>query len=445
MRNHIKHIGLLITLLIFCGCTEKESSSSVVIEFQSKGVSSQSLAAEDIEIIIVNVSGPGIPTKVVAQRDCHESNEVCSSIVLNDIPTGSNRFIQLLVVTKESETDNGSIYYGDVESEIVGEVSVPILIEEKANFNNEADFVGQYKPKIGHPLANKFLTGNMSVNVFVGLGKPLMTIGSTEIFGGWFNFFLLDTVRFKMFFTGWDETGAFHSNIEIFNDLHNGLGLNIDKIMVDASSSNTKIASFNYEGDIWEERDNEFLKRNFEQKIFAILGPSVKEACYDSGSAYDGSSGSRICTDEDCDSYLQWSSVERSLAGDSVACPALAAKKWKLDVSRLEDEDDLAGFYGPFSSQGDGNPYIYIDGSSVMWRLDDKSKISGVHVFTRTTAGFDEDSIRTHGIGDGYDCSKLSANGFSQPKSGSLSSGIYTYSLNSSEQTAYTNGNLMIH
>lgn len=433
----------VVVITIFASCSAKKSSSSIEINFQTKGVSSQSLSAEDIGLIIVNISGPGIENKIVAQKEC-DDGELCNSISIDNIPSGSSRLIQLLVITKEDDEVGGSgvLYYGDVSQELSGSAEVPIKIEERANFANESRFTGHYLPKVGHALAGKFLTGELQVNVFVGLNKPMMTIGTSEIFGGWYDLFLLDNVRFKFIFTGWDFQGNKHEKVEVFNDVHSGLGLNIAKVLEGATSTNNKIANFNYSGQV---KDGDSLRR-FESRIVAALGASQKRLCYDSVSSFDGSSGSnQICKDLNCTNYLAWSDLTKSMSDGVAQCPdPMPQTGWVLNTKKLNDKGAFSGFMGPFSNGGDGLESIMVSSTDVKWRLDNKTKLSGVHVFTRATAGFDEDLVRTSNLGDGYDCSKLASHGFSNPKTGTQMTGFYQYNFSATEQSAFSNGNLSV-
>lgn len=432
-----KLIFYTIILWLVCSCSGKKSTSSIEISFQSKSNSSQSITASDIDILIVNVSGPGIQQTIVAQKECHEDGVLCNSITVDNIPTGSARLIQLLVVTKESDdgTQGSSILYGDSVKELSGETSVPIQLVEKASFDNEAELSGRYIPKAGHSLSGKFLTGAVDVSVSVDPNKPSMTIGTAEIFAGWFNLFVLDNVNFKFHFTGWDENGAIIPRTEIFNDFHGGEGFNIAKVNSNFTSTSKKIAKFNFNGNYMEQREsNNFVPRKFDEKIFAFFdgltssSTLYKEVCYDSTSfsfdnsvpGFEGRSicktvGGGVCTD-----FLDFNNsgnsnteVVGSMSAANANCAVNPTLKWELDIKNLIEKEEFSGFLGLFVNNSDvSSPVIELDGATFHWKANPKVTMNGFHILKKVSATFDDDTVRIHGIGEGYDCKKMKEAGF---------------------------------
>ena len=446
MTTFFKNLSLLVSLLFLVNCSNERTTSSVQINFQSKGVSAQSIPAEDIEVVIVNVSGPGIENKIVSQKDCH-NEQICDSISLEKVPSGTKRLIQLLIVTREGTTGlESAIYYGDVTQELNGETTVAITIRKEDSFAKEADISGQYLPNSTHPLSGRFLTGSVDVDVQIP-GKPSMTIGSAEIYGGWFKFFLLDTIRFRYFFEGWDSEGKTIGRTEIFNDYHSGDGLTIGKIM--ALPFGDKIVSFKAPANtvVREDRSSgTFEFRAFEQRIFAILGGINKNVCYDSTAVttFDGNGNSRICTDTDssatCDSFLAWSDL--SITGSSAACDD-DANEWELDVENIYEKDRFSGFAGLFTNEGDVDSNIVeFDGvNKFTWKIDPKVTLNGVHIFKLISNNFDRDAIQTNDISDGYNCNILKDKGFSGPQVASLSGNTYSHTITANEVSAKNNNN----
>ncbi|MCJ8278091.1 MAG: hypothetical protein HRT44_06275, partial [Bdellovibrionales bacterium] len=425
MRTEIKLIILILLMFGFANCTKKPSqNSSVKIQFAAKGVSAQSLPAEDIGTITVNVSGPGIEGKIVEQKECRDPNVVCDSLSIQ-VPTGQDRLIQLLVVTNDnSATFSDTIFYGDTLTAVSGETSVPLGISALANLTNEAQIAGQYVPQSGHALAGKHLTGEVEVEVSFP-GKPTMNLGSSEMFAGWYEFFLVENISFRYFFTGWDENESKISSTEIFNDVHGGSGFELNSVQADGN----KVVKFTFDGSIFEENDSGGLSSNserFENQIVAFLGASTYNACYsnpvsagfDFGfEGYNSNSTSLMCEAQSggsCTDFLTWNEITRSLTDTEADCSILTpGTDWLLDINYLNYGDEFRNFRGLFKSSAAGGLIFYDNALfELQWFIHEDMTPPRIDVFTKVDANLDEGDLRNDNLGEGYDCSSLTSQGF---------------------------------
>ena len=442
----------LMCFLTLSHCGKKDTSSSIQINFNSKGVSGLSLEAKDIRTIIVNVTGPGIKKTIYSKKECHQVGEICSSIAVDQIPSGKERLIQLLVVANaiSGDDDSGVVYYGDVLKNLSGSSLEPvgISISEKARFENDSRFLGRYKPALNHPLKDKLLTGKISMAVFVESSKPDMKVGEFEIFGGYFRTFLLDSIKFKYNFSGVDMLGNSFINEPLFDDIHNGTGLNIESMTPYYGQGVAE--KVQYSGDIFYETANGFnanKKRKFRTQIIAFLGESISQGlCYNTPAQdYDGSQGfSSICktvSGTSCSSYLNWSNdLTTELSAGQASCSAL---KWKLNPKKVNFPGQFAGFYGAITNRGLGTPLIQYANQTLSWKTSTAFNASGgvIDVFTKNDTNFTRDSIEVKGSDQGINCSILTANGFT--KRSLLKTGTnYRFQLTDDDLTHWQNQSL---
>lgn len=419
-------IGPFIHSLVYCfvlasvfGCSNQRAKSTISIQFQEK---SNSALAVKIQHLIINVSGSSLPLTVF-EYDCEVDD--CTKVSF-ELSSGSH-LIQLLVVTEDG-TGMSRVNYGDVLAQLKGgDNNIEIAVVEKGTFRAEGKISGRYIPKVNYPMADKYLTGTVSTHVAIGGGKPDMRITNSEIFGGWFNAFILDGVPFKFKFTGFDASGKSYFDMPLFSDLHGSEGMRLSSAGI--AATNNTIVHYYSNLDYFDERDSStFVRRLFERKILGFFGqnPSNRYYCANpiSGSTvFDGMNGrGRICKTIDgpaattCSNFFQYSDI--SVAGTPTSCGTVPpAPAFAIDLNRMGYNEEFAGTYGPFTkwtSNGQSG-FVHIDNttSTIKWQLHPNVYLPhGVEVFVRTqAANFNTDEIRDR-FGDGIACEKLTEHQF---------------------------------
>lgn len=416
-------IFFLVVSVFGLGCSKKQSSSSSInLSFQTKN---NSTLNTEIETIILNISAPDLHVQVW-QWECEQVS--CASLTV-EVQAGSSRLIQLLVVTGDA-SDTTKVNYGDTLTNIEGgDNVVAINVNELASFDNEGSLSGQYIPAAGHPLAGKKLTGDVEMNVYVGVGKPDMKIKKFEIFGGWFKLFLLDAIPFKYLFSGFDSSGNFYLKRPIFNDLHDSEGLDLSSAGIQANGSN--IIKYSSALNLFDNRDGVFHQRPFPSRTLGFFGQNTggKSLCSKTlpgSTVFDGNNTeSYLCKSVaglNCANYFQWSDINKSLAGSHTgaanSCTS-SANEYEVRLSHIGDGfegDGMLPFYGPFitSPVAGQAELIDVDTSTgeVSWTLNSEVYLPrGIEIFTATlAANYNEEQISDHD--DGTDCSKLTSLGF---------------------------------
>ncbi|MCB0379292.1 MAG: hypothetical protein KDD33_12435 [Bdellovibrionales bacterium] len=433
VNRSLRWFFVLIFLFSFLGCTKRASTSKVSLNFSGKA---SALAANNFEMIFVNVSGPDMGL-IPVNKHCDDPGQDCSFIEVPDVPAGPDRLIQVMVI----DTDQ-KVYYNDITRGLSNpeEHIDNFVLNFKAQFTNESRFEGRYIPGdfangTAHSLKGKYLTGDVALRVYVGQDKPAMTVEKFEIFGGWFRSFLLQSennfIRFKYLFRGWDESGQFYEAHPIFNDLHNGTGLYKGHPRIQASERSIwhfkpSAAAVALDKKYFDKQDAGYEERAFPGKIVGFFGlnPDDKKLCIDSVTAltFDGSGGSsELCAhvdgNNDCDQYWSWSDITSSPYDPAQICSGPAADEWQLVQKDFGEYADFAGFFGPMTNHFTGDSsaideiFNFDEGSStIYWHLADQSYTGGVELMVRigqnSNDHFNRESVRVE-EGEGYDCNPL--------------------------------------
>lgn len=172
------------------GCTRPQSETSKIqIALPSLLTGSQSLTPEDkLEHVVINVSGEGILRPILftwnACQMCTERSAP-SSFAL-DVPSGSNRLIQVLAVYASETTKQMRFFYGDkLQNLVSAEESADIPITSVSA--NSAIVSGQ--------LAGRYLTSTTTgptgplLVTYTPPGKPSLIIERSFMVNGWFQVF----------------------------------------------------------------------------------------------------------------------------------------------------------------------------------------------------------------------------------------------------------------
>ncbi len=137
--------------------------------------------------VVVNVSGPGIPSTILNSWDSHEcpsGNCPFPSDYIIEVPSGASRVIQVLGVYRSA---NGAMLfaYGDVTKNLSSGVETAVidLVGLNSTASSGGNIVGRYYDPMG-------FTPTSTINVkYTPPGKPTMVVERSEMFAGWFNVF----------------------------------------------------------------------------------------------------------------------------------------------------------------------------------------------------------------------------------------------------------------
>ncbi len=431
---------LSLVLVLFLGaCSKKQAKPSVTMQFSSK-VSSAS--ARTIDGVLVNVSSAGVLLDAF-ELDCEL--EDCNNISF-DVDSPGSKLIQVLILTEDSSNVT-YINYGDVAANLTGgDNFFTISLRELGNFRNEADVMGRYIPSAG-PMAGKVLTGQIITNVAVEVGKPDMKVSKTEMFGGMFRLFALDSVGFKYTFTGFDRNGNFYFQRPIFNDLHDVNGLTLSSLGIRPASP--RVAHFDLGQQHYEinQDDDPFELESFDRQIMGFFGLSTAGdvLCADQlspATLLDGQNGKGFyCKTIDpisgsCSTYFNWgemltNSSATGVDGASSTCTS-SPSELKVDLARIGDHGtEIMGFFGPFETTAAGTLSDLTSSGVLSWRINSGTYLdedSAVEVFVSSdVSNFYQGEVETDR--DGIDCEALVAYGFES---------IGTFPLNSGADSSAT-------
>lgn len=204
-------LTVFISVLALTGCTrpqEEISSLSLALPHSiqgSNGKASESISSSsaDLKHVIINITGPGIDTPIVKTWDSCQGCPLATSIPASgvyeipEIPVGNDRLIQALAVYEGS---SGTVFrYGDAIIPVQSSsVSATIAISALPTTDNLASLSSQVAGRYFR--ANGSLpTGEVHIRFDPGAGRQKLVIEKTKIVAGWFQFFMLDNVKFEYF------------------------------------------------------------------------------------------------------------------------------------------------------------------------------------------------------------------------------------------------------
>lgn len=251
--------GLFFTVLL-SACTRKGADSTDVrLNFSSK---SQGTLSDELDMIIINVSGPGISSPIYYQWSKH-SCENCtapSEIVLT-VPGGSDRLIQYLGVY-ESSASAMIFKYGDALKSLSQPTeTVDITAMTIGSSTIQGHVFGRYL----NGAAEGGPSGTLVAQFVPPNNRPPMVVMQSRMFSGWFSLMLLDgDARFNYLLNG----APLYTSV------------NLDSPEFAASSRVTRIRIPAYE----RERDANSREPVGEGRmILGFFGPAASSqiACYD--------------------------------------------------------------------------------------------------------------------------------------------------------------------
>jgi hypothetical protein len=424
-------LAVLTLGLSLLGCTRGvKKSASVSLSFKASQVAKMS---SDLTVLIVNVSGGQLKAPIYRPWDKHNCGRVdCvlePEVVVEDIPSGGEVFVQVLAVFEDSVTKTLTFKYADANKFIAaGTNEISLTPTTIGGATTQAHVYGRYL----NQLVSGVVTGPTGVmearfkppaSASVKADPPSLILMRTPMFAGWASFFALDgDAKFDYFVNG----AQIMANINIAA-LKSMTGPNFLEIDVP-----------DYERTRWQNGSQSGLQLEKAQKIFiGYLGPNAsgQQACYKNGNApitdayVAGSSGATALNWNSSVVTASSTEVAREsggmtfTAGDASVCDTSSTEFINhMNFNHLglrNGHDSVAGIRGPFRAVTVNGDYVDAtsDGTSVFLSLSllpgvaSPSGVTSVQVYTRMTPA-DGNENGLYGSGDGIQCSKIGLAGF---------------------------------
>jgi hypothetical protein len=358
-------VGLLtIALAALAGCTSKKSETRIHLSLPSfsKTSNSPSSSGPMVRVVIINVSGSGISKPIIWQWEARPTAYTPPQSVDLVVPKGSDRLVQVLAAAEDETTGAIRIFYGDAITSTISDTnSVGVMVTPMAAAGKQGQISGRYLRADGTGP-----TGPVAVRIHPP-NKPPMVVERTWMFGGWFDFFSLEGVRFSY---QMESSGEL-----IFNDID----INSPSLLSRDDAATTfnerqrtarvmmppHFERYSYQDDngIQVEETHPRIGSKF---VFGFFGPGAgsRRICYENsaGSYFDG-----LYTTLEGSNLVGWNGssgpisgmagVETvpdiGLGGTFGACPASETESeyqnfTKFDWRELNRDSGALGFSGPF-------------------------------------------------------------------------------------------------
>ena len=214
--SQIRFVSLLPCLLLILACTRNVEQKSAVslslptqISSKTQGVapskatsksnskaskSTLSTAIADVSHVVINASGPGIPTSLchfdVRRQDATGPCDFSGfPLVTVNVPSGPDRLIQVGAMY-EGSSAGAILTYGDaVRSLSPGNAEVSIALQTINAGAQQGRVYGRFLTS-----QDEGPTGRLDVRVRPPNGRPSITLMRTEIYSGWFQAMSLSSV-----------------------------------------------------------------------------------------------------------------------------------------------------------------------------------------------------------------------------------------------------------
>ncbi len=351
----------LLSLLVQFGCSNKSETAKIGLALPSwptraslnkTGDLTSFATADNLQVIIVNITGPGIPTPAFFFWDRHDNGGAPPSFVELTVARGENRLTQVLVVFEDPDTGTMEFHYGDkLQSFTADAATVPITIEAlQSGTARNGRLAGRYLDSSGHGP-----TGMVSVK-YVPPGKPPMLLFSGFIFAGWFEFFTLENIGLSYYLAPGGDV--------LFKDATSS-----SSALVTGGSSTARIVVPKYYYQNGGDSSAATSPRSVSagaQSIVGYFGPGAgtKPVCYNN--TITPMTGSYTTADLSNSTYLSWVGLRAldsikagiELGGELVGnCPTQEneyTNHLRIDSSQVTNGDGVLGFRGPFRLQSTG-------------------------------------------------------------------------------------------
>lgn len=411
----------VLVLFSIVGCTRGVVNNSSI----QLSVSSEALAglSQEVSVMIINVSGPGMTPKVIQQdrHSCGSDNCAIKSEVTVSVPQGKSRLIQVLVVLEDESSGQMVFKYADELRDLSSAPEDVILIPKPAGSATlQAHIYGRYLDSVSSGPSG-VLEARFKPP---GVSRPTITVMSSYVFSGWFNAFALDgDARFDYYLN--------NQIVPTLSDLH------VDSPVLNGNVQGVlRVDIPTYLRQQYGSGGSVYYQREGAQKFFlGYFGPGVvnQKACFTntadvsiSGAFQgDGSAAPFLWNGAASSPSPTWAWPEsggRPFNSNSSGDVCLNSASDFADhiVFRHKNmnngHDSLAGFRGPFRAISNGSYDSFlvgtVSGNSVALDWDylpgvaHAAGVTAARVLMRPRAANSSDGDM-YGMGDGVDCPRL--------------------------------------
>ncbi|WP_374000262.1 hypothetical protein [Bdellovibrio bacteriovorus] len=185
MKRRIHQYVISFLFLFTMGCDRlKVDSSKISLQVPKNlsGKMNSSSATLSLKHLAVQVTASDMSHPVILLQDAGDSSSLGSEITL-EIPSGSNRLVQVLAAYAPAGSDDGAIlYYGDVSKSLTGTTETLDVPLQKLGSENtvEGRLHGRYLTAV-----NAGPSGELKL-FYRPTGKPALLVDRKMMFGGWF-------------------------------------------------------------------------------------------------------------------------------------------------------------------------------------------------------------------------------------------------------------------
>lgn len=185
MKRSIHQYVISFLFLFTMGCDRlKVDSSKISLQVPKNlsGKMNSSSATLSLKHLAVQVTASDMSHPVILLQDAGDSSSLGSEITL-EIPSGSNRLVQVLAAYAPAGSDGGAIlYYGDVSKSLTGTAETLDVPLQKLGSENtvEGRLHGRYLTAV-----NAGPSGELKL-FYRPTGKPALLVDRKMMFGGWF-------------------------------------------------------------------------------------------------------------------------------------------------------------------------------------------------------------------------------------------------------------------
>lgn len=418
----------VVVLFSLTGCTRgSQVASEINLSFSSESVGG---LANDLAVLVINVTGPGIKDAITYNWD----HNVCvkgqpcaapASISLS-VPSGADRLIQVLAVFRDDSTGRMVFKYADLKKTLnSGSVEVELTPTPIGGATTEGAVAGRYLSLSASGVTGP--TGKFDIK-FKPKNAPAMTVITSYMFAGWFSGMALNgDARFEYHLNNQLLMGDVHLDSSDFV----GAGSRVMKVDIPTHDRQQSENGVNY------------FEREYAQKyILGFFGPAAaaRVACYDASGAVNLDHAYKV-TSTIGTTKLIWDGAATSASPDgsyarvdtgglpevNASCESAVDFDSKIKFQHTQignGKDGLGGFRGPFKYQDLGNGWYDVVGGSVSgsdlslnWQwlpgVAEDGLIKGAIILGRQRNASSDDG-ELYGMGDGIDCERARKSGFMQ-------------------------------
>nr|BFD63608.1 hypothetical protein BdHM001_22890 [Bdellovibrio sp. HM001] len=185
MKRHFHQYVISLLCLLALGCdrlTVDSSKISLQVPRSLSGKMNSASSTLMLKHLAVQVTAPDMSQPITLLQDAGGSSSLGSEITL-EIPSGSDRLVQVLAAYSPAGSDGGAIlYYGDVSKSLAGTTETLDVPLQK--LGSESTVEGRLKGRYLSS-ANAGPSGELKL-FYRPPGKPALLVDRKMMFGGWF-------------------------------------------------------------------------------------------------------------------------------------------------------------------------------------------------------------------------------------------------------------------